>query len=122
MDTRSKIVDRGRLAEIAAGIRARGGRIRIVRGPFDVLLATHVRRLRALADGGATLVVEIGEPPQPLLAARARAELVAALEPVDYVVLGRGEAGPGDEIVEEGADHERAFRELVRHVHERRSA
>ena len=122
MDTRSKIVDSRRMAAIAGGIRARGGRIRIVRGPFDVLVAAHVRRLRGLAGGGATLVVEIEEPAEPLLTARARAELVAALDPVDYVVLGRGEAGQGDEIVEEGADHERSFRELVRHVHERQSA
>jgi len=36
------------------------------------------------------LVVEITDPPQPLLPARARAELVAALGMVDYVVLADG--------------------------------
>jgi hypothetical protein len=37
-------------------------------------------------------VVEVTNPAQPLLAQRARAELVAALSMVDYVVLGDGEA------------------------------
>ncbi len=36
------------------------------------------------------LVVEIANPPRPLLPARARAELVAALGMVDYVVLADG--------------------------------
>lgn len=42
------------------------------------------------ATSGSRLVVEIANPPRPLLAARARAELVAALAMVDYVVLNDG--------------------------------
>ena len=38
------------------------------------------------------LIVEITNPARPLLAQRARAELVAALEMVDYVVLKDGPA------------------------------
>jgi glycerol-3-phosphate cytidylyltransferase-like family protein len=37
-------------------------------------------------------VVEVTNPSQPLLGQRARAELVAALSMVDFVVMGDGEA------------------------------
>ncbi len=122
MDTRTKIVDAVRLAEIAAEVRRAGGRLRIVHGYFDVLIAPQVRRLRELS-GGATLVVALEDPPAPVLAARARAELVAALEPVDYVVIGDGAVLPAaDEVFEESASHEESFQELVRHVHGRKSA
>jgi len=48
--------------------------------------------LRQYAAPNRRLVVEITNPPRPLLPARARAELVAALGLVDYVVLGNGAA------------------------------
>lgn len=110
MDTRAKIIDAARLEEVQ-----RNGRLRIVSGYFDVLLAEHVRRLREIraADPGATLVVALRIPPDPLLDARARAELVAALEMVDYVVL--DDLG-GDVIAEE-----QMRAELIAHVHRRQS-
>jgi hypothetical protein len=46
--------------------------------------------LRERAAPDRRLVVEITNPPRPLLAARARAELVAALGMVDYVVIADG--------------------------------
>ena len=46
--------------------------------------------LRERAAPDRRLVVEIVNPPRPLLAARARAELVAALGMVDYVVVAEG--------------------------------
>lgn len=58
-----------------------------VSGHFDPLIAEHVRRLKACAGAGKPLVVEITNPLQPLLAQRARAELVAALAMVDHVVV-----------------------------------
>lgn len=59
-------------------------------GHFDPLLAEHVRRLREHKAGGRPLIVEVTNPRKPLLHQRARAELVAALAEVDYVVLGSG--------------------------------
>ena len=47
------------------------------------------------------LVVEITNPPRPLLTQRARAELVAALGMVDYVVLKSGEAASQDADITE---------------------
>jgi len=61
-----------------------------VAGHFDPLLAEHVRRLREHVAPGRSLIVEITNPAKPLLAQQARAELVAALSMVDYVVLGNG--------------------------------
>ena len=122
MDTRTKIVDANRLAEIAAEVRRSGGRLRIVRGYFDVLIAPQVRRLRELS-GGATLVVALDDPPEPVLPARARAELVAALDPVGFVVLAAGAALPDfGEVIDEASSHQENFQELVRHVHGRKSA
>jgi bifunctional ADP-heptose synthase (sugar kinase/adenylyltransferase) len=67
-----------------------------VSGHFDPLLAEHVRRLREHLAPGRLLIVEITNSDKPLLAQRARAELVAALTMVDYVVLGNAASGsPG---------------------------
>ncbi len=59
-------------------------------GCFDPVLADHAHRVTAMKDGSAALAVIVVEPPQPILPARARAELVAALAEVDLVVA------PGD--------------------------
>lgn len=87
MDTRSKIIPMEQARE-----NLRGREVRWVRGDFDPLLAEHVRRLRD-ASQGRPLVVEVTNPARPLLPQQARAELVAALGMVDYVVLGNGGSG-----------------------------
>jgi len=61
-----------------------------ISGHFDPLLAEHVRLLARSAQPGQALVVEVTDSARPLLSQRARAELVAALSMVDYVVLGSG--------------------------------
>ena len=58
-----------------------------ISGHFDPLLAEQVRRLERAKEPGRLLVVEVTNPAHPLLAQRPRAELVAALAIVDYVVL-----------------------------------
>ena len=68
-----------------------------VSGDFDPLLSEHVRGLDAARQPHRSLVVEVTNPAQPLLPQRARAELVAALAMVDYVVLG-GESGSASAI------------------------
>jgi bifunctional ADP-heptose synthase (sugar kinase/adenylyltransferase) len=97
MDTRHKIIEPERALALAQDLRAKG--VKIVTGYFDVIVAEHVRRLREIKIGSSTLIVVVLDPPEPLLAGRARAELVAALGVVDYVV-------PADE---------RAARELLSH-------
>jgi bifunctional ADP-heptose synthase (sugar kinase/adenylyltransferase) len=86
MDTRSKIVT----PEALAALGLNGPTVAI--GYFDVLRAGHVVELEALAGAGPLVVVVLpldGE----LLAQRSRAELVAALRAVDYVVA-PGDSGP----------------------------
>ena len=82
MDTRTKIVP---LDEIEERLHNRA--CTRVSGHFDPLLAENVRRLSAAREPGRLLVVEVTNPERPLLSQRARAELVAALEIVDYVAL-----------------------------------
>ena len=96
MDTRRKI-----LAAEEAVEHWSGRKVRLVRGYFDPLLAEHARRLAELATPGAALVVVIEDPPQPILPARARAELVAALQAVDCVVLGAPTNLPAEAVFDE---------------------
>ena len=65
--------------------------MRWISGHFDPLLAQHVERLEAAHEPDKLLIVEITDPERPLLTQRARAELVAALAMVDYVVLQNGQ-------------------------------
>jgi bifunctional ADP-heptose synthase (sugar kinase/adenylyltransferase) len=99
LDTRTKIIPLQELEE-----RLRSHAAQCVSGHFDPLLAEHVRRLEEAREPGRLLVVEITNPAQPLLAQRARAELVAALAMVDYVVLGDGkpsaDAGMRERFIE----------------------
>ena len=82
LDTRSKI-----LSAEKARRELDGKPVCWVSGYFDPLLAEHVRRLRECASPGKVLAVEVREPLRPLMSQRARAELLAALKMVDYVVL-----------------------------------
>lgn len=86
LDTRSKIIPLHQIQE-----RLQDRAARWISGNFDPLLAEHVRRLRQASEPGSLLVVEVTNPARPLLSQRARAELVAALSMVDYVVLGNGD-------------------------------
>ena len=81
MDTRTKIVSLAAAQNIAAQRKARW-----FTGYFDPLLADHVGLLAESSSPGELLIVAIADPPTPLLNRRARAELVAALASVDYVV------------------------------------
>lgn len=77
--------------------RRRGERIVFTNGVFDLLHPGHVRYLRAARRLGDRLVVGINTdasarrlgkgPGRPLVRARDRAEVLAALEVVDYVTL-----------------------------------
>lgn len=85
MDTRSKIISAD-----DARKRLEGQSAEWISGHFDPLLADHVRLIRGRAKPGRLLVVEVTNPSRPLLPQRARAELVAALQKVDYVVMSSG--------------------------------
>ncbi len=96
MNTRSKILSRTDLQTRLAQHRQNGQQIVLANGCFDILHAGHVRYLEGARREGDVLVVAINSdasvrglkgPGRPILRAQARAELVAALAAVDYVVI-----------------------------------
>lgn len=90
------IVSRNELAARIAQERAAGRTIAFANGCFDLLHVGHIRYLDSAAREADVLVVAINDDPsvrqlkgegRPILAAEHRAELVAALRCVDYVVI-----------------------------------
>ena len=90
------IVTESELVDAVARERAAGKTIAFANGCFDLLHVGHVRYLRAAAAEGDRLVVAVNDDRsvavlkgagRPILAAADRAELVAALRGVDYVVV-----------------------------------
>jgi len=95
-DTREKIVDRDTLARRLEEERARGRRIVLANGCFDLLHVGHVRYLEGARREGDVLVVAVNSdasvqqikgPGRPILPGDARAQLVAALGVVSYVTV-----------------------------------
>ncbi len=89
------VVTDAELVDLVAADRAAGRSIAFANGCFDVLHVGHVRYLEGAKREGDRLVVAINDDAsvralkgdgQPILPAEARAELVASLRAVDYVV------------------------------------
>jgi rfaE bifunctional protein nucleotidyltransferase chain/domain len=92
----SKLVARDVLREKLAEHRRRGRRIVFANGCFDTLHVGHIRYLEGARREGDVLVVGVNAdssvcnlkgPGRPILDEHSRAQLVAALRCVDYVVL-----------------------------------
>ncbi|PYR79423.1 MAG: D-glycero-beta-D-manno-heptose 1-phosphate adenylyltransferase [Acidobacteria bacterium] len=96
MVTTSKVVSRDELVRRVAQERAAGRTIAFANGCFDLLHVGHVRYLESARREADVLVVAINDDHsvstlkgegRPILSAADRAELVAALRCVDYVVV-----------------------------------
>jgi rfaE bifunctional protein nucleotidyltransferase chain/domain len=94
--TVGEILSREALAERVAADRAQGLTHALANGVFDLLHVGHVRYLQAAAAEADRLIVAINDdasvkalkgPSRPVLNAADRAELVASLRGVDYVVV-----------------------------------
>jgi rfaE bifunctional protein nucleotidyltransferase chain/domain len=90
------VVPEDQLATLVEADRRAGRTVAFANGCFDLLHVGHVRYLRAAAAEADRLIVAVNDdesvralkgPPQPVLPGDERAELVAALADVDYVVL-----------------------------------
>jgi D-glycero-beta-D-manno-heptose 1-phosphate adenylyltransferase len=89
------VVTRDALADIVRRDRSEGRTIAFANGCFDLLHVGHVRYLQAAAQEADRLIVAVNDdgvastkgPGRPILPAPDRAELVAALRGVDYVVI-----------------------------------
>jgi lipopolysaccharide heptosyltransferase I len=91
-----QVVTDSELLTLVAADRHAGRTIAFANGCFDVLHVGHVRYLEGAAQQGDRLIVAINDdaseaalkgPGRPILDAAARAELVAALRVVHYVVV-----------------------------------
>lgn len=91
-----KIISRGEVSGLGERLRREGRRVAFANGCFDLLHVGHVRYLQGAREQGDVLVVGVNSdravaalkgPGRPLLPENARAELVAALESVNFVVV-----------------------------------
>ena len=91
-----KIINLGELADAAKKIRQAGKKLVVTNGCFDLLHVGHVRYLQAARELGDSLAVglngdrsvrELKGPGRPINNEKDRAEVLAALECVDLVVV-----------------------------------
>jgi rfaE bifunctional protein nucleotidyltransferase chain/domain len=91
-----QVLTEAELMDAVKAEREAGHTIAFANGCFDILHVGHVRYLAGAAEQGDALIVAINDDSsvkalkgegRPILAAADRAEMVAALEDVDYVVV-----------------------------------
>ncbi len=91
-----KIIDRQQLKEIVTNSKAAGKTLVFTNGCFDIVHVGHVRYLTAAKKLGDCLIVGLNSdqsvrdlkgPARPINHEDDRAEVLAALESVDYVVI-----------------------------------
>jgi rfaE bifunctional protein nucleotidyltransferase chain/domain len=91
-----RLVTDSELAALVAADRQAGQTVAFANGCFDILHVGHIRYLTGAAAEAERLIVAVNDdesvralkgPGRPVMEARARAELVAAVRGVDYVVL-----------------------------------
>ena len=91
-----RVLSRDALLALVAEDRAAGRSVAFANGCFDLLHVGHVRYLQAAAAEADRLVVAINDdrsvsglkgPGRPILTEADRAEIVAAVRGVDYVVI-----------------------------------
>ena len=92
----SKIHSRESVRKAVARLRSQGKRVVLANGCFDTLHVGHVRYLSGAKREGDVLVVAVNAdasvrglkgPGQPVLDEQARAQLVASVRDVDFVLL-----------------------------------
>jgi D-glycero-beta-D-manno-heptose 1-phosphate adenylyltransferase len=90
-----RVVNERELADLVDRDRAEGRSVAFANGCFDLLHVGHVRYLAGAAAQADRLIVAINDdtsvkglkgPGRPILSAADRAEMLAALEGVDYVL------------------------------------
>jgi len=113
LDTRTKIVDAAQAVHLA------NGGATVVSGYFDPMFASHAERLASLKRDGEPLLVLISTPPDPILPAAARAQLVAGLSVVDYVCDTPNDLAPQIALEDE---HAQLLARLIEHVQARQRA
>jgi rfaE bifunctional protein nucleotidyltransferase chain/domain len=89
------------LARRIADLKGRGKTVAFANGHFDLLHVGHLRYLQAARAEADALIVALNDdgsvarlkgPGRPVVPAAERAELLAALAPVDFVVIFQGDS------------------------------
>ena len=117
---RRKVLQRDALVEVVKNLREQGKKVVFTNGCFDLIHLGHVRYLGEAKKHGDILVVGLNSDGsvrrlkgkgRPFVPERDRAELLAALEAVDYVTI-FGEDTPaaliealGPDLLVKGADY-----------------
>ena len=95
-NVKNKIIALARLSSESQRLRSEGKRIVVTNGCFDILHVGHVRYLAAAKALGDVLIVglngdesvrKLKGPGRPVNREQDRAEVLAAVESVDYVVI-----------------------------------
>lgn len=103
-----EVLEHSELLRIRKSWGAEGQRVVMANGHFDLLHVGHLRYLRGAKAEGDRLIVAINSdssveslkgPGRPLVPSSERAELLAALEPVDAVFVFEGDS-PGPLLAE----------------------
>ncbi len=93
---KKKIIPRSRIKNLMGDLRKQGQKVVFTNGCFDLLHVGHIRYLRKARTLGDCLIIglnsdrsvrSIKDPHRPLIPEDQRAEVLAALEYVDYIVL-----------------------------------
>ena len=96
-----RILTDNELADVIADLKAKLQTVAFANGHFDLLHVGHLRYLQAAKAAADVLVVGLNDdasvarlkgPGRPIVPAAERAELLAALEPVDFVVIFEGDS------------------------------
>ena len=96
-----EVVERAALGRRLAELRAAGKTVALANGHFDLVHVGHLRYLRDAKRQADVLVVALNDDEsvarlkgagRPIVAASERAELLAALAPVDFVVVFDGDS------------------------------
>jgi len=90
MDTRSKILSRERATAVLTPLGSNSSGLVVAKGWYDLLLAESCWGLAEAKKKGGTLVAAVYADRQPerrLLEASSRAQMVAAVAAVDYVII-----------------------------------
>src|SRR5438309_2589569 len=99
LPVQSRILERNKLVRIVEAARKEGKRIVFANGCFDILHVGHVRYLQAARALGDCLIVGLNSDASaralkgeghPIVPQAERAELLAALACVDYVLIFEG--------------------------------
>jgi rfaE bifunctional protein nucleotidyltransferase chain/domain len=93
--TSSKQISLERLGMVVSQLRSQEMRIVVANGIFDLIHVGHIRYLHAAKEHGDVLIVAINEDAsvrylkgagRPIVPVEERAEIIAAMECVDYVI------------------------------------